>query len=82
LIVGYTDTEGSSVYNQGLSERRATSVSNYLAAQGVRVARLRTAGRGELEPISANDTESGRQLNRRVEVAIFANASARAARGN
>jgi flagellar motor protein MotB len=35
-----------------------------------------------LEPISANDTESGRQLNRRVEVAIFANASARAARGN
>jgi len=82
LIVGYTDTEGSSVYNQGLSERRATSVSNYLAAQGVPVARLRTAGRGELEPISANDTESGRQLNRRVEVAIFANASARAARGN
>jgi outer membrane protein OmpA-like peptidoglycan-associated protein len=82
LIVGYTDTEGSSVYNQGLSERRATSVSNYLAAQGVTVARLRTAGRGELEPISPNDTESGRQLNRRVEVAIFANASARAAHAN
>ena len=82
LIVGYTDTEGSTVYNQGLSERRATSVSNYLAAQGVTVARLRTAGRGELEPIGPNDTESGRQLNRRVEVAIFANARARAAQGN
>jgi len=82
LIVGYTDTEGSAFYNQGLSERRATSVSNFLAAQGVRAARLRTAGRGELEPISTNDTETGRQLNRRVEVAIFANAGARAAHGN
>ena len=82
LIVGYTDTEGSTVYNQGLSERRATSVSNFLAAQGVTSARLRTAGRGELEPVSTNDTEPGRQLNRRVEVAIFANASARAAHAN
>ena len=82
LIVGYTDTQGSTVYNQGLSERRATSVSNYLAGQGVTPARLRTAGRGELEPIGTNDTESGRQLNRRVEVAIFANARARAAHGN
>jgi outer membrane protein OmpA-like peptidoglycan-associated protein len=82
LIVGYTDTEGSSVYNQGLSERRATSVSNFLAAQGVTTSRLRTAGRGELEPVSTNDTEPGRQLNRRVEVAIFANAGARAAHGN
>ena len=82
LIVGYTDTEGSTVYNQGLSERRATSVSNFLAAQGVTSARLRTAGRGELEPVSTNDTEPGRQLNRRVEVAIFANAGARAAHAN
>ena len=82
LIVGYTDTEGSTVYNQGLSERRAASVSNYLAAQGVTAARLKTAGRGELEPIGTNDTETGRQLNRRVEVAIFANASARAAHAN
>jgi len=82
LIVGYTDTEGSTVYNQALSERRATSVSNFLAAQGVTVARLKTAGLGELEPVSTNDTETGRQLNRRVEVAIFANAGARAAHGN
>jgi outer membrane protein OmpA-like peptidoglycan-associated protein len=82
LIVGYTDAQGSSGHNQALSERRAASVSSYLAGQGVIPVRLRTAGRGEMEPISANDTETGRQLNRRVEVAIFANASARAAHGN
>lgn len=82
LIVGYTDSEGTSEYNQALSERRAVAVSSFLAGQGVTVARLRTAGRGEMEPVSTNDTETGRQLNRRVEVAIFANASARAAKGN
>jgi flagellar motor protein MotB len=46
------------------------------------VSRLRTAGRGEMEPIGTNDTDAGRQLNRRVEVAIFANAGARAAHAN
>jgi len=65
-----------------LSERRAMAVSSFLATQGVTVSRLRTTGRGEMEPVSANDTEAGRQLNRRVEVAIFANGSARAAHGN
>jgi outer membrane protein OmpA-like peptidoglycan-associated protein len=82
LIVGYTDSEGASDYNLGLSERRAMAVSSFLATQGVTLARLRTAGRGELEPVSKNDTEVGRQLNRRVEVAIFANAGARVAHGN
>lgn len=79
LIVGYTDSDGPSDYNLALSERRAMAVSSFLATQGVAVPRLRTAGRGEMEPVSTNDTEAGRQLNRRVEVAIFANASARAA---
>jgi outer membrane protein OmpA-like peptidoglycan-associated protein len=79
LIVGYTDSQGASDYNLALSERRAMAVSSFLATQGVAVSRLRTTGRGEMEPVSTNDTDAGRQLNRRVEVAIFANASARAA---
>jgi outer membrane protein OmpA-like peptidoglycan-associated protein len=79
LIVGYTDSQGASDYNLALSERRAMAVSSFLATQGVAVSRLRTTGRGEMEPVSTNDTDAGRQLNRRVEVAIFANAGARAA---
>lgn len=77
LIVGHTDAVGTSAYNQTLSERRATAAQNFLAAAGVSSARLRAVGRGETEPISGNDTEAGRQLNRRVEIAIVANASAR-----
>ncbi len=77
LIVGHTDAVGTSDYNQALSQRRATAAANYLAAQGVNAARLQAVGRGETEPLATNDTEGGRQLNRRVEIAIFANASAR-----
>jgi len=82
LIVGHTDAVGTADYNQALSQRRATSVANYLIAQGVSASRLRTAGRGEMEPIATNDTEAGRQSNRRVEVAIVANAASRTATGN
>lgn len=77
LIVGHTDAVGTSDYNQALSQRRATSAASYLAAQGVSSARLQAVGRGETEPLATNDTEAGRQLNRRVEIAIYANASAR-----
>ena len=77
VIVGHTDAVGTSDYNQALSQRRATAAANYLTAQGVNASRLRALGRGETEPLAANDTEAGRQMNRRVEVAIFANASAR-----
>lgn len=77
LIVGHTDALGTSDYNQALSQRRAQAVSDYLGSQGVAIARLRTAGRGEMEPIASNTTEAGRQQNRRVEVAIYANAAAR-----
>jgi outer membrane protein OmpA-like peptidoglycan-associated protein len=77
LIVGHTDSQGSDEYNQGLSQRRASAASTYLMAQGVSAARLRTLGRGEMEPVASNDAESGRQLNRRVEIAIYANATAR-----
>ena len=72
LIVGHTDSDGPDTYNLNLSERRARSAADYLAAQGVARARLRTAGRGENEPVTTNDTNAGRQQNRRVEVAIFA----------
>ncbi len=73
LIVGHTDSTGTDSYNESLSRRRAAAVSEYLAAQGVARARLRTDGRGEAEPVAANSSESGRQQNRRVEVAIYAN---------
>jgi outer membrane protein OmpA-like peptidoglycan-associated protein len=72
LIVGHTDSQGPDSYNWDLSERRARSAAEYLASQGVARSRLRTAGRGETEPIAGNDTETGQQQNRRVEVAIFA----------
>jgi len=72
LIVGHTDSRGADSYNQGLSERRAASARAYLASQGVTTSRIRTSGRGEVEPVASNETDAGRALNRRVEVAIFA----------
>ena len=72
LIVGHTDAMGSDAYNQGLSERRASSAAVFLGSQGVERARLRTTGRGESEPIDSNATEAGRAQNRRVEVVIVA----------
>lgn len=67
-VIGHTDSVGSDAYNQQLSERRANAVANYLISQGVVTERVRTEGRGESEPRDTNDTEAGRQLNRRVEV--------------
>jgi outer membrane protein OmpA-like peptidoglycan-associated protein len=72
LIVGHTDSTGRVDYNQGLSERRARSAANYLASVGVPHHRLNATGRGVHEPLAPNESESGRQQNRRVEVAIFA----------
>jgi outer membrane protein OmpA-like peptidoglycan-associated protein len=77
LIVGHTDSVRSEAYNQALSERRARSVSEFLVTQGVVVGRLHAAGRGEMEPLGTNATATGRQTNRRVEVAIYASASYR-----
>ncbi len=73
LIVGHTDSKGPTDYNQQLSERRAESASDYLNQQGLDSGRLIEAGRGESEPVATNETEEGRQQNRRVEVAIYAN---------
>lgn len=77
MIVGHTDSTGTSEYNQALSQRRSSSAGNYLVSQGVNAVRLQTSGRGESEPIASNDSDAGRQANRRVEVAIYANATAR-----
>src|SRR4029079_15714857 len=77
LIVGHTDALGSSLYNQDLSMRRANSASGYLTGQGVSAGRMHTSGRGELEAVASNETEAGRQMNRRIEVAIFAGDKAR-----
>lgn len=79
MIVGHTDSQGSDSYNQSLSERRASAAANYLVSQGVARARITTRGLGETEPVASNDTDAGRQTNRRVEVAIYASAAERAA---
>jgi outer membrane protein OmpA-like peptidoglycan-associated protein len=73
LLAGHTDATGSDEYNLDLSRLRAQSVSNYLASQGVASNRFSIMGYGETLPIADNETEVGRQLNRRVEVAIYAN---------
>ena len=72
LLVGHTDAQGSDDYNLDLSRRRSVSVASYLEAKGVSASRVETAGRGETEPIAGNDTDAGRQQNRRVEIAVYA----------
>jgi outer membrane protein OmpA-like peptidoglycan-associated protein len=72
LIVGHTDSRGDENYNLGLSERRARAASQYMVSQGLSSNRVQTVGRGESEAIADNETEAGRQKNRRVEVAIYA----------
>ena len=72
LIVGHTDATGSDSYNQDLSQRRASSAASFIASRGVDRSRLRTTGRGEVEPIETNATAEGRSLNRRVEIVIVA----------
>jgi outer membrane protein OmpA-like peptidoglycan-associated protein len=73
LIEGDTDNTGSEEYNQRLSERRAQAVADYQRGLNVAGSRISTVGLGELNPIASNDTDYGRQQNRRVEVAVFAN---------
>lgn len=72
LIVGHTDSTGSDSYNMALSERRADSAANYLVQRGIARSRIQAEGRGETEPVASNEDEVGQQLNRRVEIAIFA----------
>ena len=69
-VYGHTDSTGSDQYNQALSERRARTVADYLTMRGVSAPRVRSLGYGESMPIASNDTDSGRALNRRVEIKI------------
>lgn len=73
LLEGHTDSTGTAEHNLELSRLRAESVGNYLTSLGVNPARFTITGYGETQPIAENATLEGRQLNRRVEVAIFAN---------
>ena len=69
-IAGHTDSTGETAYNQSLSERRASAVASYLGTRNVRTDRIITVGAGEMHPITTNDTEVGRQANRRVELTL------------
>jgi outer membrane protein OmpA-like peptidoglycan-associated protein len=69
-VAGHTDSTGSDAYNQGLSERRAGTVSQYLQSRGISTQRMMTIGMGESMPVADNGTDGGRQANRRVEITI------------
>lgn len=69
-IEGHTDDVGSDDSNQGLSQRRAESVKSFLVQQGIDTARITATGKGERQPVADNQSEGGRQQNRRVEVII------------
>ena len=70
IATGHTDSIGSEAYNQGLSERRANSVKQYLVGKGIAADRIYTEGKGELSPVASNATREGRAQNRRVEIEI------------
>lgn len=69
-IEGHTDSVGSDEFNQQLSERRADSVRDFLAEQGVPVSSITARGFGKTQPVASNDTPEGRQRNRRVELVV------------
>ena len=69
---GHTDSTGSEEHNQDLSERRARAVANYLVGQGVDDSRITSMGYGEGEPVASNESASGRQANRRVDLLLKA----------
>jgi len=69
-IEGHADSVGSDEYNQHLSQRRADSVRSYLVQQGIASQRISASGKGKHQPVAGNDSDGGRQQNRRVEVII------------
>ncbi|GAA0775050.1 outer membrane protein OmpA [Castellaniella ginsengisoli] len=70
IATGHTDSIGTEAYNQGLSERRANTVKQYLISKGVPADRIYAEGKGELQPVASNKTREGRAQNRRVEIEI------------
>lgn len=69
-IIGHTDSTGGDAINQPLSLQRAETVRDYLAARGVPLTQMTVAGRGSREPLASNDSEQGRERNRRVEILL------------
>ena len=76
---GHTDAKGSDEYNQRLSEQRAAAVVKYLKSKGIEADRMTSAGYGESQPVADNETEEGRELNRRVELKVTEGVAAAAA---
>lgn len=74
VVEGHADSVGSDAYNQTLSEKRADAVRDYLVREGTASSRIRAVGFGESRPKASNETAEGRQLNRRVEIKIKADA--------
>jgi outer membrane protein OmpA-like peptidoglycan-associated protein len=70
-LEGHTDNIGSDTYNLGLSERRSNAVKVYLSGRGVEAKRMTPVGYGESRPIDSNETEPGRENNRRVELKVI-----------
>jgi len=69
-VEGHTDSIGADAYNQQLSEDRGGSVRDYLVGQGISSTSVSSKGFGKAQPVASNDTASGRQQNRRVELVI------------
>ena len=69
-VMGHTDSTGSDAYNQALSERRSGSVASYFQSRNIEPLRLGAYGHGESYPVASNDSQQGRALNRRVEIAL------------
>ena len=81
MIEGHTDSVGGDEYNMALSERRAEAVADALRFRGVPADRYEAKGLGKDFPVASNDTQSGRQQNRRVEI-VFSDAAGRFAQGS
>ena len=71
-VAGHTDSDGAAEYNEGLSARRAQTVHDYLAANGIAENRMTVRGYGESQPIADNSTSAGKAQNRRVVLRITA----------
>ena len=76
-IAGHTDSKGADAYNMDLSRKRAYAVANYLSARGVASNRINVVAYGESRPVADNNSEYGRQQNRRVELTVNAPNSVR-----
>ena len=72
LVEGHTDNVGSETFNRDLSNKRAQAVANFLIGEGVSTSRFKVIGQGEANPVASNNTETGRQQNRRVEIGLYA----------